>query len=332
MSESEIDKGTRSLHEISKALADIKIGIVCLTPENLSRPWLLFEAGALSKSIDERTRLCTYLVGDFEPSDVTPPLGMFQGTKSTKEDTYRLVQTINRVVSDEPISDDNLETIFEAMWPKLENRLNSLPPAESAVPAKRPPDEIMGEILELARAQASFREKTQFLDAYIPTFQQFLPVLHQLVDNVNRQTTSARPSLRYPTDTSLERGAGQSSIVNTFGFPRALANAIPVDLRMAGRRLDLVQMFGASNSTPNGAYSTIRFTVRGLNLSTRNEESYEIDFALGGETARKIAFYLERLADDTDRHSVRHQTENIKTNQETAEIIARAKKEPNPEG
>jgi hypothetical protein len=61
MSDSEIDKGSRSLGEISKALADIKIGIVCLTPENLQRPWLFFEAGALSKSIDERMDLSPFL-------------------------------------------------------------------------------------------------------------------------------------------------------------------------------------------------------------------------------------------------------------------------------
>lgn len=70
MSESEVEKGTRSLHEIGKALADIKVGIVCLTPENLDRAWLLYEAGCRSKSIDERTRLCTYLIADLEPSDV----------------------------------------------------------------------------------------------------------------------------------------------------------------------------------------------------------------------------------------------------------------------
>ena len=200
MSESEIDKGSRSLPEISKALADIKIGIVCLTPENRERPWLLFEAGALSKSIDERTRLCTYLIGEIEPSDVSPPLGMFQGTRATKDDTFRMVQTINRVVSEDPISDENLEAIFEAMWPKLESRLKSLPITETTVSAsaKRPPDEIMAEILELVRAQASFREKTQFLDAYIPTFQQFLPLLHQLIKNVNRPANAAKPSLSVP--------------------------------------------------------------------------------------------------------------------------------------
>src|SRR5450759_5412922 len=70
MSDSEVQKGSRSLEEIGRALADIKVGILFLTPENQDRPWLLYEAGCLSKSIDERTRLCTYLIGGLQPSDV----------------------------------------------------------------------------------------------------------------------------------------------------------------------------------------------------------------------------------------------------------------------
>ena len=51
MSESDIDKGARGVEEIGKALSDIEIGIVCLTPENLDSRWILFEAGALSKTL-----------------------------------------------------------------------------------------------------------------------------------------------------------------------------------------------------------------------------------------------------------------------------------------
>ena len=112
MSESEIDKGTRWSSELTKMLDAIRIGIVCLTPENLTQPWLIFEAGALSKFIDERARLCTYLIGDLRSSEVLAPLGMFQDTKAIKEDTRRMVRTINRVVSDDPISDESLEAVF----------------------------------------------------------------------------------------------------------------------------------------------------------------------------------------------------------------------------
>lgn len=57
MSATDIDKGTRWSEEVAAALDTMKAGIICLTPENLSAEWLLFEAGALSKTRDPRTRV-----------------------------------------------------------------------------------------------------------------------------------------------------------------------------------------------------------------------------------------------------------------------------------
>jgi hypothetical protein len=68
MSASDIDKGSRGLPEVSKALDGMKVGIVCLTPENLTAPWILYESGALSKSIDDKSRLWDKSSGWFELS------------------------------------------------------------------------------------------------------------------------------------------------------------------------------------------------------------------------------------------------------------------------
>lgn len=157
MSETDIEKGSRGLDEIARALADIKVGITCLTPENLQRPWIFFEAGALSKTIGDRTRLCTYLIGDLAPQDVVPPLGMFQATKAVKEDTLKLVHTINVAVSDNPVLEHDLDELFDAMWPKLEIRLATLPRPEETLPAKRTTEDMVAEILEIVRTDANRR-------------------------------------------------------------------------------------------------------------------------------------------------------------------------------
>jgi hypothetical protein len=115
MSETDIEKGSRGLDELGKALSEIKVGITCLTPENLNQPWIFFEAGALSKTIEDKSRLCTYLTGGLEPHDVRPPLGMFQATQSTRADTLKLLHTINRAVSGDPVPEDNLDQLFAAM-------------------------------------------------------------------------------------------------------------------------------------------------------------------------------------------------------------------------
>src|SRR5262249_14346074 len=91
MSEEDIEKGSRGLDEIAKALEALSVGIVCLTPENLDRPWILFEAGALSKALSDKTRVCPYLFGGLRSENVKPPLGMFQTTEAVKDDTRKLV-------------------------------------------------------------------------------------------------------------------------------------------------------------------------------------------------------------------------------------------------
>src|SRR5580700_539848 len=64
MSASDIEKGSKWQGEISRELDAATVGIICLTPENLTAPWVLFEAGALSKKATESgARVCTYLHG-----------------------------------------------------------------------------------------------------------------------------------------------------------------------------------------------------------------------------------------------------------------------------
>src|SRR5262245_59721579 len=83
LSTRDIDKGTRSLSEMNKALGGMGLGMSCLPLENLNAPWILFEAGALSKAFDDdRSRLWTYLLGGLEPKDVEPPLSQFQHTRA----------------------------------------------------------------------------------------------------------------------------------------------------------------------------------------------------------------------------------------------------------
>jgi hypothetical protein len=55
---SEIRKGSRWREELTNKLSDTTVGIICLTPSNLESPWILFEAGAISKAA-EKSYACT---------------------------------------------------------------------------------------------------------------------------------------------------------------------------------------------------------------------------------------------------------------------------------
>lgn len=155
MSDADIDKGSRGLEEVARALEGMKVGIICLTPENLTAAWILYEAGALSKTLDERTRVCTYLLGGLQHQDVKPPLGMFQATEATdKEETRKLVHSINRNL-DAPVPEENLNMLFDRVWPDLEKELSAIPKTPGAAPPRRPTEEILAEILELNRTMTS---------------------------------------------------------------------------------------------------------------------------------------------------------------------------------
>lgn len=161
MSDSDIDKGSRGLLVLAKALEDMKVGIVCLTPENLKASWLLFEAGALSKTLDRGTRVCTYLLAGLKPEAVSPPLGQFQATKADKAQTGQMLQDINKTLGS-PVLEQNLAAVFDAMWPTLEAALSSMPKPETDVPPKRSLEDMVAEILELSRAEAKVRSQAQF--------------------------------------------------------------------------------------------------------------------------------------------------------------------------
>lgn len=184
MSDSDIDKGVRWSDEVGKALEGAKIGIICLTPENLREPWLLFEAGALSKTLDARTRVCTYLLAELEPQDVKQPLGIFQATKATKEDTKKLLHTINRALEGETIPEVNLDKLFDGMWRQIEEKLKAMPSPDELVEAKRPVEEMVAEILEFERAADKRRREIDYIDQYAPIMRELFPILGEFLKNV----------------------------------------------------------------------------------------------------------------------------------------------------
>ena len=150
MSASDIEKGAMWDTTIAEHLSSADLGIVCLTPENLQSPWILFESGALSKRV-RKSRLCTYLLG-LRPQDVPPPLGLFQHTVVEKEDTRTLIQTINGG-TERPLRSEAMNMLFDATWPQVEARLHSIPAAPDPPPRPRPLDQMVEELLANSRKQ-----------------------------------------------------------------------------------------------------------------------------------------------------------------------------------
>jgi hypothetical protein len=165
LSSADIDKGTRWPTEIASRLEKARAGIICLTPANIHADWILFEAGALSKTI-ENTYVSPLLIG-LEPSQVGWPLAQFQLTRATKEEVSELLKTLNRSLGDQRLADAHLEEAFQVWWPKLENQLKNLPKEAGSAPPKvnleDRLDEILGFVRELSRSRIQESPTQDFL-------------------------------------------------------------------------------------------------------------------------------------------------------------------------
>ena len=166
MSQSDIDKGTAGVFEIAKQLKACDFGIFCLTPENRDVPWVNFEAGAISKDIDE-ARIWTYLY-DMNFGDVSGPLARFQHTKVERAETHRLLESMNRKLA-KPLPPDTFNAVFDALWPKFDDLLKSIPKVDPPKPSKpKPPEQIAEETLkavrDLAQEVAGLRARVADMD------------------------------------------------------------------------------------------------------------------------------------------------------------------------
>jgi hypothetical protein len=144
VSEEDIAKGAHWPTYLGRELDEAKFGIICLTPENLNEPWILFEAGALSKIIEE-ARVSPYLF-DLENAQVKPPLGFFQASKTVKEDTKKLLQSINGTLEQSKgrfLSQQRFDAAFEKWWPDLANQLAAVTGPTESKANKRPPEEVL---------------------------------------------------------------------------------------------------------------------------------------------------------------------------------------------
>jgi hypothetical protein len=150
VSSENIDKGARWFSDISGQLENTEFGVICLTPDNLSSPWILFEAGALSKSLN-KSKVCPFLI-KLSHSDVVGPLVQFQACTPKKDDLLKLIHTINQALGDDKIEDDKLKRSFDRWWPEFEERYFEVSENISIEPqTSRSNKEMIEEILQLCR-------------------------------------------------------------------------------------------------------------------------------------------------------------------------------------
>lgn len=150
---SDIEKGSRWSSEIASELEKSKVGIICITRFNLNSSWILFEAGALSKSL-QKTNVCPILFG-LSNTDVEGPLKQFQTTTFEKNDFSKLMSAINNQLGESKLPAKTLDKVFDKWWPDLLRDINAIISEYKSEDQDKPirsDRDIIEEILTISRS------------------------------------------------------------------------------------------------------------------------------------------------------------------------------------
>lgn len=194
VSSEDIDKGARWSTDIAKELENSTFGILCVTKENLEAPWLSFEAGALSKTMEKA--FVTPFLFDIKRSEVQGPILQFQSTIFEKDDIKKMVKTLNKACGDAGITENRLDTSFEVWYPRLENSLNELKNEESANEELQETEDtipsavILEEILELTR------DNQKLIRNPNPQLSEDIDNIKQAIDELSMRNVIARENER----------------------------------------------------------------------------------------------------------------------------------------
>jgi hypothetical protein len=144
LSQSDIQAGDRWSIEVAKKLENCNFGVLCVTRQNLNSPWILFEAGALAKSMEDGRVIPLLLDIDFK--EVSGPLAQFQAKKVEQTGIWELISSLNKA-AENPIPEPQLTKLFSALWGDLEKQISSIPVATTPQKQSRPQGEILEELV-----------------------------------------------------------------------------------------------------------------------------------------------------------------------------------------
>lgn len=124
MSSSDINKGARWATDIATELQASNFGLIFVTSGNHNAPWIMFEAGALAKAVD-KALVAPLLFGVSQSELRDSPLLQFQATDYSKHEIKKLLNDINESSSEQAIAESTLDALFETLWPKLDEAVQT---------------------------------------------------------------------------------------------------------------------------------------------------------------------------------------------------------------
>jgi hypothetical protein len=237
VSELDIDKGAVGTEVIGRQLKDSAFGIVCLTRDNQTRPWINYEAGALSKTVgDDDARVATVLIDIDGPAGVTGPLSAFQATQlHHREAIKQLVASIAKTAGDGR-SREKLDRLVDRLWDSLASQVTQeildASGEASAVPTRQPED-MFAEILTLVRQLSQDLSRSNKL----PSRQSIQNGVYGYTAIITRMSDTAEAYGYSLLRVTLDEAGG--ALVTLNGDPKPISSDLFDDLQSAASEVDL---------------------------------------------------------------------------------------------
>lgn len=153
----DIEKGSKWLVDINENLNSADVGLIVLTPENITSNWINFEAGALSNKLPH-SKVCTLLFG-VKYTDVGWPLAMFQHTEFHEEEFLRLFGSINSLNPEISLPENLLGEVHKKWFPDFELKVQKILEQASEKIPMRPDRELLDELVLFARTARGVESK-----------------------------------------------------------------------------------------------------------------------------------------------------------------------------
>lgn len=124
MSSEDLAPGQDWLSDLIQQTDDVYAAILCLTPENVKSPWILFEAGALLKSTPKGHVIPFTLF--LQPSDAGHPLSALNGLSVDRAGTRKLVDQLAKLAGDPPVTEAHREE-FDVWFTRFDQAIRTIP-------------------------------------------------------------------------------------------------------------------------------------------------------------------------------------------------------------
>ena len=202
----DIKAGNRWSADIANRLQSTELGIICLTRDNLNAPWLMFEAGALSKQLE--SRVCPILF-NLKPTDVQSPLTQFQLNEFNPEGMYNVLVSINDYMKSDCLSAETLRNAFGKWWPELEHNIRMVTPNHSSpsIKSNRTERDLIEEILiRIRNSTVEHPINTDMIRILIHSYGRLTDAI-RYVENDKKRHDAAQAlwNLQFPTQHLITR-------------------------------------------------------------------------------------------------------------------------------